>query len=106
MHTDPEKGGLLGVSGPRVLNPKLRAKFLYVMDGRWDQLQVLMFYVNSHTQCERILDWCSTNRVIGHELVNFFKFNGGSVLRTIAEVVRRIERDGVARPIFIGRDIR
>lgn len=97
--------GLHATRGPRVMNPITRQKFLRLLDGN-SNLAVFAWYVNEHRQCERILDWCLVNRVIGRELSGFIKFHGNSILETIKEIVRRVEKEGNVRPLIVGRDIR
>jgi hypothetical protein len=102
---EPQENGSLVTPGPTVMNPRLRAKFLHTMDGDF-RLKILMWYIHEHRQCERILDWCIVNQVIGRDLVTFLQDNGNSILEVIKQIVRRIERDGMVRPLIVGRDIR
>jgi hypothetical protein len=87
------------------MDPRMRAKFLRVIDGD-PRLMTTAYYIHEHRQCERILDWCIVNRVTGSELIRYMQFNGNSILNTIREIIRRIEKDGAVRPIIVGVDIR
>lgn len=100
--------GLLGIQSAQVTDPVQRQKFLHVLEhgSYWPRLQHLFFYIKLHTQCDKILDFLITNRITGNELVKFFQFNEGSVLKTLSTIVKYIEKSGVARPIFFGKDIR
>ena len=100
--------GLLGIQGAQVTDPVQRAKFLHVLEhgDYWPRLQHLFFYIKLHTQCDDILDFLITNRITGSELVKFFRYNDGSILQTLATIVKYIEKTGTVRPIYFGRDIR
>ena len=87
-------------------NPKTLALMQEVADDVL-QLGPLMFHIKHHARCDEILVWLKESKLTGFNLEKWmFIENNNSILGTIKEIVRRMEREDQVRAVIVGKDYR
>jgi hypothetical protein len=88
------------------MTKKVRELTLRALDGSSNQELILhLFHISRHARAEELLEYITMNRLCGLELLSLIRIEfGGSVLNFMADIVKRIDRDIIKRPIIVGRD--
>lgn len=86
------------------LSSKLSDMLLRIIDDDSRNAH-LVYQIYCHRRAHAIADWCLRARLTGRELQGFLnQACGGSSVFFLAEVCRRLDREGIRRPIVVGKD--
>lgn len=92
------------IIGAKQTDPVRLEKMRRVADGRVE-LGPFLFHVSNLARVDEVLDYLLRSHLCGDELFAFMRFHcNGSILRTVAEVLRRIDHNVETSPIILGRD--